>query len=129
MIRWIRQIDDAELELGVQILSPEARPVMVKEWAKRRSKADFQRALLLPELKAIRKSVSLITSIRLYNSGEEILMHIPGKDVSITLQKIKQDSGSFVQFTFNNLDGNNVDSHRESVSIRDDEFEDLWSEL
>lgn len=127
-VRWIRQIDDIELELGIQILSPEARPVMVKAWSQRNSKIDFQRALLLPELRAVNKPASLLTPIRLYQPGKEILMHVPGKDVSITLGKIKQDSGSFVQFAFRNTKDHIDHLHHDSVRV-DDEFEELWSEL
>ena len=127
VVRWIRQTNEAELELGVQVLAPEAKPVMVKG-LDTKSKIDFQRSLLLPEVKAVNRPTTLITPIRLFQPGNEVLMHAPGEDATISLGAVQQDSGTFIQFSFKSDDTAEATSLEEAGAY-DEDFDDLWSEL
>lgn len=125
VVRWLRHDDEGSLEIGVQVMAPQARPVMVKNDKSGGKAAEYQYALLLPEIPAINQPASIITPIMLFQPGNELSLHLPGHDIRLQLDEKVQDSGSFVQFHYHTTeqqpprkaapakkdsDGNDIDS-------------------
>jgi len=100
VVRWLRQSAEGSLELGIQVLAPQARPVMVRNEQAGGKAAEDQYALLLPEIPAIKQAASIITPIMLFQPDNELRLQLPGHDIRLKLTQKLQDSGSFVQFLY-----------------------------
>ena len=125
VIRWLRQSNEQGLEIGVQILAPQARPTMVRNDKAGGRAAEFQYAMLLPEVPGIKQPATIITPILLFQPGNELLMHMPGHEITLRLEQAIQDSGSFVQFRYTYLGDQLQDK---SKPARPD-MEDIWEDL
>lgn len=100
VIRWMRQPADGGLELGVQVLAPQAVPVMLRNTQRDGKAAEFQPALMLPEVATIGLPATLLTPILLFEAGMELQLHHPEQDIRILLSERGQQTGSFAQFRF-----------------------------
>jgi hypothetical protein len=124
VVRWLRQSSEIGLEIGLQVLAPQARPAMVKNEKAGGRAAEFQYALLLPEIPSIKQAASIITPILLFQPGSELLLHMPGHHITLRLEETLQDSGSFIQFRY---------SYAGNEAIQDgttkDELNDIWDSL
>lgn len=131
VVRWLRQPDDGGLEMGVQVLGPEALPVTVRNIQSGGKAAQYQYALLLQAIPTIGQPASLITPIMLFSPGNEVHLHMPGKETRVILQEKIQDSGSFVQFRFRPKPDEGLRrSEEESLSEKPHKtFSSLWKEL
>ena len=125
VVRWLRQSSELGLEIGLQILAPQARPAMVKNEKAGGRAAEFQYALLLPELPSIKQPASIVTPILLFQPGNELLLHIPGHHITLRLEESLQDSGSFIQFRYSYLQD---DAQQDSTQAARD-LDDLWDSL
>lgn len=99
-VRWIRQSAEGGLEIGVQILAPEARPVRVRNVKATGKSSEYQYALVLPAIDAIGQPASIITPILLFSPGNELLLRMQNQETTIVLHEMLQDSGTFVQYRF-----------------------------
>jgi len=130
-VRWIRQPAEGGLEIGVQVLAPQALPVTVRNLKAGGRAAQHQYALLLPDIPVIGQPASLITPILLFTPGNEVHLHMPGKEMRVMLSDILQDSGNFVQFRFSAkpepaVRKSGQDDHSTHKESR---FGSLWDEL
>ncbi|MGE0625006.1 MAG: hypothetical protein AB7I04_16170 [Pseudomonadales bacterium] len=102
--RWIRQ-DDAGPFMGVELLSPQAKPVAVRLVQSKGGKNEYQRAFLLPELKPVGRPATLITPVSPYRSGQKVQLWDEGTQNTAQLGDCLLRTDSFNQFTFRVLDG------------------------
>ncbi|MEN8168950.1 MAG: hypothetical protein ABFS08_01835 [Pseudomonadota bacterium] len=100
VIRWMRQPADGGLELGVQVLAPQVVPVMLRSSRLSSKAAEYQPALMLPEVDTIGLPATLLTPILLFEVGMELQLHHPDQDIRIVLSERGQETGSFAQFRF-----------------------------
>jgi len=126
VVRWLRQGDDGSFEIGTQVLAPQARPVMVRNEKSGGNAADYQYALLLPEIPTIKQPATIITPVLLFTPGNELTVHIPGHDIKLKLGNKLTDSGSFAQFLYTTpeLPSRNKEQNKESTEIQS-----VWDEL
>ena len=120
--RWLRQSEERGLEIGVQILAPEARPAMVKNEKSRGRAGELQYALLLPETTEPKQPPTIITPTLLFQPGNELQLHLPGEQASLRLEESIQDSTTFIQFRYSIEDG-------QHATPRAHELGDLWDQL
>lgn len=130
VVRWLRQGAEGGLEIGVQVLAPQARPVMVHNKKAGGKAAERQYALLLPEIAALKQAPSIITPIMLFQPGDQLDLHLPGHDIKLRLHEKLQDSGSFVQFHYSSS-GEQAASPRSSDAEPGIEgsIDSVWDEL
>jgi hypothetical protein len=130
-VRWIRQSIEGGLEIGVQVLAPEALPVTVRNVDAGGKAAKHQYALLLPTIPTIGQPASLIVPVLLFSPGSEVHLHMPGQELRVILQERMEDSGTFVQFRFTPKPETPLKkSEEESKSAKADSvFGSLWHEL
>jgi hypothetical protein len=102
--RWIRQ-DESGPFIGVELLAPKATPVAVRLVQSKGSDSEYQRALLLPELKPVGRPATLITPVGPYQAGQKIHLINDGRQSTAQLGECLLKTGSFNQFTFRVLDG------------------------
>ena len=134
-IRWVRQSKNKSLQIGVELLSPTAHAYGARitdtDGAPR---SDFMRVLILPEIKTAGQPNSLITPALSFKAGQQVLLERGGKEHMIKLKKMIASSGSYFQFTFEDLQplASTFSSGKigDSLSIsQDDDFDSVWDML
>lgn len=100
IIRWMRQPADGGLEVGVQVLAPQVVPVMLRNIRLSGKAAEYQPALMLPEVSTLNQPSTLLTPIMLFEVGAELQLHHPQQDIRIVLTARGQDTGCFTQFRY-----------------------------
>ncbi len=100
VVRWMIQTPDEKLELGVQVISPEAIPVMLRSARLSDEVPQLQPSLMLPEVPSIKQQATLLTPTRLFKKGMELLIYHPDQEIRVVLGSRVQRSGSFNQHHF-----------------------------
>ncbi len=130
VVRWLQQGSEGQLEVGVQVLGPQARPVLVNNERAAGKATDSQYALLLEEIPAIKQPGSLITPSLLFKTGNRLSVNAPSLHTTLELKGILQDSGAFTQFAYHS-DEAKPDSEQESQKADQDnnDLSQVWNEL
>ncbi|MEE4246732.1 MAG: hypothetical protein V2I33_15075, partial [Kangiellaceae bacterium] len=101
VIRWIkRQKQSNGLQLGIQLIAPEAKPIHSRLMNGKSRVATMQNALLLPELKGIGQPPTIITSPISFNTNQKLLVVDDDEEFEVTLTKLVSSSQGFRQFHF-----------------------------
>ena len=104
ILRWV-QHDESGTQTGVELLAPRAIPVAIRIIQKKGGPTEFTRALLLPELAAIRQPATLITPALKFAVQQKIHVQRQGIQATAQLAEERQRTESFLQFSFRMLDG------------------------
>lgn len=104
VLRWVRKVD-GQTQTGLELMAPRAVPVAVRIIQKKGGPTDYTRALLLPELSAIRQPATLITPAIMFTEQQKIHLHRQGIQATAQLAEERLRTESFIQFTFRMLDG------------------------
>jgi len=123
VIRWMKYSDESGINLGVEMLTPDAAAVGLKA-AVDDADVDFQRTLMLPELNAINQASTIITNPVTFRVGHQLKMKIVGKEIDIKLSKQLQNTGLFAQFQYEQVDSPSPDE--ENWEEKSD-FSNVWS--
>lgn len=102
-IRWAKSEGSSHVEIGVQYLAPGAEPVVIKTVNEDKNESDFLPALLLPEIKPLKRPPTLITHRGVYKPGAEIYMDNSYRLYKIAPTALIEASHSFEQFGFDIL--------------------------
>lgn len=129
VIRWMKFDARRELQLGVEMLNPDAAAIGLRT-ATQEQHDKYQRTLLLPEIPAIKQPATLLTGPVPWRVGNKVVLNILGKDVRVELSRLIQNTGLFAQFQFEFLDR---DTHREEPGqddwLGDQDFAQVWSSI
>jgi hypothetical protein len=111
------------LELGVELLSPHAIPVILRRLE---GEAFYMGGLLLPELTIINQRSSLLVPASPYKTGDEIAINVHGQEIPVRLGDKVEATNGYARFIF--------DVKKDSASDDDatrttDEFSALWDSL
>lgn len=130
-VRWIRQTVEDSLEIGVQILAPQAMPVLVNNEKAKDKSAESQYALLLPAIATIGQPASIVTPILLFSPGNQLRLQMHHRHINILLHEKMQDSGTFVQFRFTPEQAEVAPATAESdkTASLHGGFDTLWKDL
>jgi hypothetical protein len=109
-IRWMKRVPDASLHIGLQLIAPNARPVMTQIRNSQMASATFQRSLLLPALKGIGQPATLITAPMPYAVNQKIRLKDGSNSNDVRLSKQVASSASFKQFQFDEAAGAHDDT-------------------
>ncbi len=127
VVRWMKSRDGKQLELGIQKLAPYAIAAAVRQ--ERTAKArEFQRALVLPEIKTADQPVTLIAP-NLYNTGDTLALGIDSDKKSIQITKVLETTGAFAHFQFK--DSKKPERARDAGNEDESKwnFDNVWSSL
>lgn len=98
VIRWLRADPQHGLLLGIEMLTPDAAAIGIR--AVNNARHDYQRTLMLPEMRAVNQPTTLITTAVPYRTGQQFVINILGKEILIKLNKQMVNTGLFAQFQF-----------------------------
>lgn len=128
VIRWLRADDPHGLMLGIEMLTPDAAAIGIR--AVNNARHDYQRTLMLPELKAVNQPTTLITSAVPYRTGQQFVINILGKEILIKLTKQLQNTGLFAQFQFEITEQQTAVQKPGSIDEEtDSEFDGVWNSI
>lgn len=104
VIRWVRQSKEKALQIGVELLSPNAEPFAARlADYEGRPQSDFMRVMMLPEIKTAGQTASILTPAISFKSGQYILLARDGQEECISLKKLLSSTGSYSQFTYESV--------------------------
>lgn len=104
VLRWVRKVEGIT-QTGLELMAPRAIPVAIRIVQKKGGPTDYTRALLLPELSAIRQPATLITPAIMFGEQQKIHLQRQGIQATAQLAEERLRTESFIQFTFRMLDG------------------------
>lgn len=123
VIRWMKYSDETGINLGIEMLTPDAAAVGIKAGIDD-ADVDYQRTLMLPELNAINQASTIITNPVPFRVGNQLKMKIVGKEIDIKLSKQLQNTGLFAQFQYEMVDSAPVE---EDNWEEKSDFNNVWS--
>jgi len=127
VIRWMKFNTQHEMQLGIEMLNPDAAAIGLRTVASNGKDFSYQRTLLLPEIPAINQPAPLITAPVPWRVGNKLMLHILGKDVGIELSRLVQNTGLFAQFQFDFLESDKPKQQRTEQDEQD--FGQVWSSI
>ena len=130
VIRWMKFNPQQEMQLGIEMLNPDAAAMGLRTAAANGKDFNYQRTLLLPEIPAIKQPATLITAPVPWRVGNKLMLNMRGKDVRVALTHLVQNTGLFAQFRFEFLD---ADKAKESTEQKEQQAEQdfglVWSSI
>ena len=126
VIRWMKFNNQHGMQLGIEMLNPDAAAIGLRTAASNGKDSRYQRTLLLPEIPAINQPTTLITAPVPWRVGNKLMLHILGKDLSVELSRQVQNTGLFAQFQFEFLESNKPKQQSEQD---EHDFGQIWSSI
>lgn len=127
VIRWLRSDAQPQLHFGVEILAPYAQPVAIKNLSRKSDMSPFMRGLLLPEIRAVNQSQTLVTP-PLFRVGDRLRVDIAGQSVKVKLTKLLESTTTFSQFQFHVLKNAEIVAETDKMD-RIKNFDALWTAI
>ena len=130
VIRWMQFTHIDGLEIGVQILSPQVISATAQR-AHRLDEAPFD-CLMLPGIQALNQTSSTLLPSHAFKTNAKLIVRVFEHKLDITLGQIKEHTGSFTQFAYNNTDLDQrikKQAKKEDAKKHKDDFDELWSSL
>lgn len=127
VIRWLRADLTHGLLLGIELLTPDAAAIGIR--AVDNARHDYQRTLMLPELRAVNQPTTLITTAVPYRSGQHYVINILGKEILIRLAKQISNTGLFARFQFDIVEQQDAIHRPQSRDEDDDDFSGVWTSI
>ncbi|OGI48062.1 MAG: hypothetical protein A3E57_01525 [Candidatus Muproteobacteria bacterium RIFCSPHIGHO2_12_FULL_60_33] len=103
VIRWVRSTGSSNIEIGIRHLAPRADPVVIKTVNEDGKESDFLPALLLPEIKPLKQTQTLITHRGVFKPEVGVFMDNGYHLYRIAPARLIEASHSFEQFSFDIL--------------------------
>lgn len=133
VIRWVTQAGKQKAKLGIELLSPEAKPCGSKVIQKTGQDTDYLRALKLPAIKAIDQPASLLMPNISFRPNTKIVINQQGQERRACLIEQIDTTAGYSQFAYNFLDTEtkpelSPDS-KQTPQQKGDDFDTLWNSL
>lgn len=100
VIRWANNGDQQMLDVGAELIAPEAMPVGVK--SPNRSK--FEPALILPAINALKQSSSIVASYGTYSPARVLELEENGTISRVMVTKLIERTANFERFQFSRIE-------------------------
>lgn len=105
VVRWVRNVKNEGTLMGIELLAPRALAVGARVIRKKGGATDYLRALLLPELRAIRQPARVITPKLPFQTRQKIQINQAGQVLTAQLGESTGSTEGFSQFEFRLLEG------------------------
>ncbi len=122
-IRWMKRHDTGELQLGVQLIAPNAVPIFAQVRTSHSDEHGFQRCLLLPALIGIGQPPTILTSTIPFSTNNKVRLKEHDGNFDIKLTKLVSSGHSFQQFEYQQLQDESIDDNKD---IAVDDFDSVW---
>jgi hypothetical protein len=129
MVRWMRRTTDDRLQVGVQMIAPNAISVTARQGQDKR--AEPQDCLLLPEVGTSGQPTSFICPSYPFKLGNQLEVNEGENLREIKLTRLLESSGAIAQYQFVYMDHNDLPDQDDSEGRfgDDTDFDNLWSTL
>ncbi len=129
VVRWL-QLTEQGPQLGVELLSPRAHPYGARTILKTGTQGEYQRALVLPEVKQTNQPTTLLVPRLPFRVGQKVSLLCRGRETRVQLIKKIASTPSYNLFEFRRLSaGKNNDKPVAANSSTDNGFDSLWDSL
>lgn len=133
VIRWLKfagnqpaNATGKTVQMGIEMLNPAAAAVGIRPAASANNPENYQRTLMLPEIRAMQQPASLITGPVPWRPGQHVVINILGKEMPVVLTHALQNTGLFAQFQFQ---PQSPKPSHEGDSRQDDALTQVWSSI
>ncbi len=127
VVRWVRrQVKGNKIQMGVQLLAPDAVPISIQLRNSRSENNNFQRALLLPALTGVGQAASIITNPLAFSLNNKIRVTEVERNYEVRLTKEIFSSGSSRQFCFDEIRTSNNAQKKPKKSKNQDDIDGVW---
>ncbi len=133
-IRWMKEANDQELQLGVQVLASQCQAVNIYHRDDAQHK-EAKACLLLPSTGSPGGSASLITPTFLYDVGETLLLEDEDGDHLVQLGALQESTGAFACFDFSYVAAKDTAETKEEAAETAEEskprssYDSIWDML
>lgn len=100
LIRWVQQQLNSGAEFGIEILSQRGKACGARVIRQDGYSSDYMRTILLPEMKELNRTASIIAPILAFKSGHKISIRLGEEEVRAQLMREIVVTQSFSQFEF-----------------------------
>ncbi len=126
-IRWMLRHETGELQLGIQLIAPDAVPVFAQVRTDIMDDNSFQRCLLLPSISGIGQPPTILTSPMPFTSNQKLSLKNSDDTYDIYLTKLLSSGHNFKQFEYNELDIQHQEEEKEEeTNIGHTDFDSVW---
>ena len=129
VIRWVSQIEQRTLRLGVELLSPRAMPCGARAQHKAGEVGDLMRALLLPEIKLAGQPDTLITPGVGFREQQKVTLVQNGEESCVQLLGKVSSTAAFSQFEFRHIPQLGEVAARDMGQVVETRFSSVWNEI
>tara|TARA_R110001599_G_scaffold353459_1_gene592466 strand:+ start:169083 stop:170912 length:1830 start_codon:yes stop_codon:yes gene_type:complete len=129
-IRWVSQVDNDKTLLGLELLSPEAKPYGARMQPQKKGEdAEPIRVMLLPEINLVGQPPTLITPRAGFRERQKIVLARHDEEYFIQLQRQVAVTGAFAQFEFRHIKQLDEVLAEDKSRPRDSRFDSLWTNI
>jgi hypothetical protein len=129
-IRWVSQVENGKTLLGLELLSPEAKPYGAQmQPQKKGEETEPMRVLLLPEIKLVGQPPTLITPRAGFRERQKIVLARHDEEFFIQLLRQVAVTGAFMQFEFRYIKQLGEVLDEDKSRPRDSAFDSLWTNI
>lgn len=114
-IRWLKDIRDETLELGIMMIADNAVPTSVRAIGGVGTGGEYFRSLLVDKIISGAKTKTLIVPANIYDMGTEMALNLDKKISYIRLTQIVETTNSFSQFLFEEIE--TPENEKENIAI------------
>ena len=130
VVRWLRQVRGGGLQMGIELIAPEAQPCGLKLVRGTDQGSAYLRALLLPEIAALSKPATVIAPRPPFQEGHKVLINQNGDEHRAVLGSRQSSTGSYNQFEYQFVGRQTQPgTTAPGVAPAKDDFELLWPSL
>ena len=129
VIRWVSQLENARTLVGLELLSPRAKPYGALILQKTGEKTAPMRVLLLPEIKLVGQPHTVITPRAGFREGQKIKLVREDEEHYIQLQRLVTTTGSFAQFDFRYIKQISQVLEQNSGASHASTYDSVWSKI
>ncbi len=130
VVRWVRrQVREDYIQMGVQLLAPDAVPISIQLRNSRSEKNNYQRALLLPALTGVGQAATIVTNPLAFNLNNKVRVTEISQEYEVRLTKEISSSGSSRQFCFDRIANPNEVQQAAKPSNEPKDLDGVWDLL
>ena len=129
-IRWMSRLDNTRTLVGLELLSPGAKPYgAYLQQQKKGEPAEPMRVLLLPGIKLVGQPPTLVTPRAGFRERQKIILFRQGEEFFIQLIRQVSVTGAFTQFEFRYIKQLGEVLAEDKSRPRDTHYDSLWTNI
>jgi len=127
VVRWVRRrVKTNHIQMGVQLLAPDAKPINIQLRNSHSEDNNYQRALLLPALTGVGQEATIITNPLAFNINSKIRVTEDSSKYEVRLTKEINSTGSSRQFCFDKIGDTPEVKKKPTRSLDQNDIDGVW---